>query len=960
MRSKRQLSLAVLIVAVMAAMVGPSAAAAQMETRASPIESNPHVYAIFWGSNWGRGEAAIKRAKLETMYNLISNSDWAGTLSQYWGPAGQAPGGGETTYNFVSKQLSLSSYLDNSPGGAPSNVTRTAVETEVKEAVVANGWPQKPTVNDQFVVFTPPGTSYSAGFVGESAACGWHSGGFNATIGSFVFDFVAWAKPDTGQECGHTYVAAHEYAEAAVEPFYGESSANGWKNHNVEGGGEVADLCGESGSVTLAPEIIVPTLWDNERETCSSSHSAPAQKAPELLLQEPSNVGPTSATLRASPKLNGMDPDYYYFQWGESTGYGKSTNAEPAFNLRFGANAKITGLTPATTYHFRLVVGTEGFQGKTLYGPDGTFKTPDAKPVVTTGVAEEAAPKTYRLKGTVDPRGMTASYRFEYGIGSLNQVTGTKTVSGTGAQAVQIDVPNLKGLSNYKYRLVAWTEVVIKEAETGETKEFSTPDWRPVVTTEPPSGVKDGGATLNGTVNPTGLATTYQFEWGPTTDYGSFTPPLAAEAGAGTAPVAVSRSLSALPANTLYHYRLRATNADGTVFGADRTFEIHPPRFDADAYPATMTIAQDPSSKLEIGTSGGSVSCGQATLTSTASAGTATLSSIPSLSECEAFHGLAGTITTNGCAYVVHAGSYWLSGYAGTLDIACPAGKAIEIAAGTCRVQIPSQSGLSALRFNPVPGSAPKPSVAVKANVSRLSYTVTQDGFLCPFAGTGAREDGTITGAANMTAANAGGAMGAYVSGEEDVAPVPSFEAEEYPATLTAAQDSGNKLTFGTAGGTVSCASASASGSLAAASAAGALAPTYSECEAFSGLTGTIATNGCSYVLHGGKRLALGKYSGSLDIACPEGKSLEIAAGTCSASIPAQTGLAAELLDTTQSGRESVSLVLKGSAMRYTVTQDGFLCPFAGTGTHEDGTFTGSATITAAAEQAAKGVRVGG
>jgi hypothetical protein len=73
-------------------------------------------------------------------------------------------------------------------------------------------------------------------------------------------------------------------------------------------------------------------------------------------------------------------------------------------------------------------------------------------------------------------------------------------------------------------------------------------------------------ATLNGTVDPNGTATTYHFEYGTTTDYGLETP--SQSAGSGADPVPVQATLSGLTASTVYHYRLVA----GDVPGADATF----------------------------------------------------------------------------------------------------------------------------------------------------------------------------------------------------------------------------------------------------------------------------------------------------------------------------------------------------------------------------------------------------
>jgi hypothetical protein len=92
----------------------------------------------------------------------------------------------------------------------------------------------------------------------------------------------------------------------------------------------------------------------------------------------------------------------------------------------------------------------------------------------------------------------------------------------------------------------------------------------PAATTGAASGVTRSAATLNGTVDPNGTATSWHFEYGTTTAYGLQS--AGADAGSGDEPVAVSIQVSGLSAGTTYHYRVVAANADGTVEGADRTF----------------------------------------------------------------------------------------------------------------------------------------------------------------------------------------------------------------------------------------------------------------------------------------------------------------------------------------------------------------------------------------------------
>jgi hypothetical protein len=92
----------------------------------------------------------------------------------------------------------------------------------------------------------------------------------------------------------------------------------------------------------------------------------------------------------------------------------------------------------------------------------------------------------------------------------------------------------------------------------------------PLVTTGGAAQVTISSATLTGTVNPRGLSTSYYFQYGTTTAYGSRTASTAA--GKGGAGVAAAAQISGLGSNTKYHYRLIAHNSDGTTAGNDRTF----------------------------------------------------------------------------------------------------------------------------------------------------------------------------------------------------------------------------------------------------------------------------------------------------------------------------------------------------------------------------------------------------
>jgi hypothetical protein len=103
----------------------------------------------------------------------------------------------------------------------------------------------------------------------------------------------------------------------------------------------------------------------------------------------------------------------------------------------------------------------------------------------------------------------------------------------------------------------------------GNSCNIGTPTL-PSVTTSPATSVAATGATLNGSVNPNGSTTTASFQYGTTTSYGATT--ASQGVGAGSSSVAVLVSVGSLSCNTVYHFRLTATNNAGTTNGADQAF----------------------------------------------------------------------------------------------------------------------------------------------------------------------------------------------------------------------------------------------------------------------------------------------------------------------------------------------------------------------------------------------------
>jgi fibronectin type III domain protein len=101
-----------------------------------------------------------------------------------------------------------------------------------------------------------------------------------------------------------------------------------------------------------------------------------------------------------------------------------------------------------------------------------------------------------------------------------------------------------------------------------------SPTGPPIVTTNPATFIASFSARLNGALNPHGLATTFHFRYGTTTNYGLTTAP---QSRTGNTSRPVSANIFGLMANRVYHFRIVASNARGTRVGVDRTFTTRSP-----------------------------------------------------------------------------------------------------------------------------------------------------------------------------------------------------------------------------------------------------------------------------------------------------------------------------------------------------------------------------------------------
>jgi hypothetical protein len=178
---------------------------------------------------------------------------------------------------------------------------------------------------------------------------------------------------------------------------------------------------------------------------------------PDVTTGAASGLGETTATLAGIVNPVGLPVSGCAFEYGTSTSYGQSapcSSLPGSGEAPVSVGASLTGLSPLTVYHYRLVASNANGENR---GGDKTFTTP-VLPTVQESVANVTS-SSATLNTRVNPGGADTRYRFEYGpstaYGTSVPVPDGDVGSGTVDVAQSALIEGLSPGTTYHYHVVA-------------------------------------------------------------------------------------------------------------------------------------------------------------------------------------------------------------------------------------------------------------------------------------------------------------------------------------------------------------------------------------------------------------------------------------------------------------------------------------------------------------------------
>jgi DNA-binding beta-propeller fold protein YncE len=210
----------------------------------------------------------------------------------------------------------------------------------------------------------------------------------------------------------------------------------------------------------------------------------------EATIGEATGVGSGAATLHGTVAPNGSELSHCIFEYGTTTAYGKTRSCDQttaeigAGNSPAPVTATINGLEGGTTYHYRLhAVNANGG----VFSEDRELET-TVTAVVKELEVEHLTATSADFSAKVNPEGISAHYRFEYGPCGSGECTvpipDAPIAAGGSFIPVSQHVEGLAGTTAYHFRLIvedANGKVAREATFIAEPAQSACPSARPLL-----------------------------------------------------------------------------------------------------------------------------------------------------------------------------------------------------------------------------------------------------------------------------------------------------------------------------------------------------------------------------------------------------------------------------------------------------------------------------------------------
>jgi hypothetical protein len=324
--------------------------------------------------------------------------------------------------------------------------------------------------------------------------------------------------------------------------------------------------------------------------------SALADSPPAVTIAAPSSISYTSAHVSGTvnPEGGPSNAAWHFeyttepsneFAWTFAfSAFGEITEGAATGTSPIPVEGTLEGLAQGTEYSVRLVAENElGANRVVTAEPYPTFTTKAVAPAAVAISAPTSVTSTSaHFSGEINPEApagnpsaFDVNWSFECTPGCPG-LTGGTIPADNSTHAIEDAASGLEPNTEYHVSLIATN--VGGSAIAGPTS-FTTEPLPPRAQTLDAGSLRATSASLAARINPLNAPVTYQFEWGPDSSYGNVTPvPAKSLSAADDAFHVVTAPLTGLQPETVYHYRVVATNTQTSEvsLGADSAFTTEP------------------------------------------------------------------------------------------------------------------------------------------------------------------------------------------------------------------------------------------------------------------------------------------------------------------------------------------------------------------------------------------------